>query len=76
MDGYIISMVRDGETQVRYWAGSAASEKLDDATFISDVVAARQNAANLQNQFTDYHVVLVPVFKGIQLKNVVRSTPI
>lgn len=73
MEGYVISMLRDGETQVKYWAGSNASEKLDDATFIPDVVAARTNAANLQNQFTDYHVILLPAFKGIQLRNVVSN---
>lgn len=76
MDGFVISMIRDGELQVRYWSGSETSEKLDDATFISDTVAARRNAASLQNQFTDHHVVLVPAFKGIQLKNVVSATPI
>lgn len=74
MDGYIISLKHDNESQVKYWAGSATTENINDAMFIPDVTAARRTVAGLQNQFLDHSVTLHPAFKGIQLKDVASAT--
>jgi hypothetical protein len=68
MDGYVIVLEHDDDSSTpAYWASSATTNNLDDVAFYSDIVAARQAAGTLQNQFTDRTVKIVPASKGIQL---------
>lgn len=74
MNGYILSLKHDDESQIKYWAENNMTQNINDASFIPDVVNARRSAAALQNQFLDHAVTVLPAFKGVQLRNVVSTT--
>lgn len=68
MDGYVIVLQNDeGNDPPTYWAGDATTSNLDNVTFFTDIVAARQSAGNLQTQYTDRTVSIAPATKGITL---------
>ena len=70
MIGYVIVLEHDeGDQPPAYWANTATTQNLDEVTFFSDVVSARQTAGNLQTQFTDRSIKVVSATKGIHLNS-------
>lgn len=75
MDGYVIVLEHDeGNQPPAYWTGSATTGDLNEVTFFSDLVSARQAAGTLQTQFTDRSIRVVPATKGIYLKTPLSSS--
>lgn len=74
MNGYVIVLEHDeGDQPPAYWASTATTQNLDEVTFFSDVVSARQAPGTLQSQYTDRSIRVVSATKGIHL-NTPKST--
>lgn len=75
MDGYVIVLEHDeGNHPPAYWASTATTQDLNDVTFFTDIVTARQAAGPLQSQFTDRSIRVVAATKGIYLKTPLPTT--
>lgn len=67
MEGWILSFVTDNSEGQRttYWSGSMFTEDVTKSQFFTNVIEARQQAANLQGQYIDRTVTIIPAKNGI-----------
>lgn len=69
VEGYVIQLFPDDQNlATAFWGGSGLTEDLNATAFFDDKTAVRQAAGNLQNQYTNYAVEIVPAMRGISLK--------
>lgn len=75
MEGYVISLKHDEPEQPNvFWSGTAITSEINDSSFFTDLVAARQAAGTLQTQYFDRTVEISKARKGIQLVTVPTTT--
>lgn len=70
VEGYVIQMQPDDDSlATAFWGGAGLTEDLNTTVFFEDLTAVRQAAGNLQNQYTNYAVLIAPAMRGISLKS-------
>lgn len=67
MEGWVLSFVADNseDKRITYWSGSGFTEDLTKSQFFLNIIEARQQAANLQGQYIDRTVTIIPAKNGI-----------